>query len=126
MKNYFEEIGLWPRSHDVARAYTVGFVLSLVLTVIAYALVAEHALPQQWIIAAIVAAAALQCVVQAYCFLHLGTDRSSRERLFVLGFAALIITILVFGSLWIMFSLRDRMMLGTAQEEQYMNEQVGF
>jgi len=126
MKNYFEEIGLWPRSHGIARAYVVGFVLSLLLTFVAYGLVTEDALPQQLLIAAIVAAAALQFVVQVYCFLHLGIDRSSRQRLFVLSFAALIITILVSGSLWIMFNLNGRMMPDTAQQEQYMNDQVGF
>lgn len=126
MKNYFEEIGLWPRSNTVAQAYVVGFVLSLLLTMSAYALVVEDVLSQQLLIAAIIAAALLQFVVQVYCFLHLGGERNSRERLFVLGFAVLIVTILVSGSLWIMFSLQGRMMPDEAQMEQYMNDQGGF
>jgi cytochrome o ubiquinol oxidase operon protein cyoD len=101
MKNYFEEIGLWPRSHSIAQAYVVGFVLSLLLTMSAYAFVVEDALPQQLLVAAIIGAAVLQFIVQVYCFLHLGVERNSRERLFVLGFAVLIVTILVSGSLWI-------------------------
>ena len=125
MKNYFEEIGLWPHSHSIARAYVVGFVLSLLLTMGAYALVVENSL-YQLLIAAIIAAAALQFIVQVYCFLHLGVEKNSRERLFVLAFAVLIITILVSGSLWIMFTLNGRMMPDPAQEEQYMNDQVGF
>lgn len=126
MKNYFEEIGAWPKSHSIARAYVVGFVLSLLLTMIAYALVAEDALPYSVLVAAIVAAALMQFVVQVYCFLHLSGDKNSRDRLIALGFAALIVTILVAGSLWIMFSLNGRMMPSTAQMEQYMNDQSGF
>jgi cytochrome o ubiquinol oxidase operon protein cyoD len=126
MKNYFEEIGLWPHSNSIARSYIVGFILSLLLTMIAYVLVVEDSLSYQLLVAAIIAAAALQFVVQAYCFLHLSGEKSSRERLFALCFAAFIITILVAGSLWIMFSLNGRMMPDTAQMEQYMNDQSGF
>lgn len=125
-KNYFEEIGAWPRSHSIARAYVVGFVLSLVLTVGAYALIVANAFPLQVLIAALVVAAILQFFVQVYCFLHIGGDRNSRERLFALGFASLIIVILVSGSLWIMFSLNSRMMPDDAQMEQYMSNQGGF
>jgi cytochrome o ubiquinol oxidase operon protein cyoD len=126
MKNYFEEIGAWPRSHSMVQAYIVGFVLSLLLTMAAYVFVVQDTLPYQLLIAAIIAAAALQFIVQVYCFLHIGGDASSRERLFALGFASLLISILVIGSLWIMFSLQGRMMPDTAQMEQYMNDQGGF
>jgi cytochrome o ubiquinol oxidase subunit IV len=126
MKNYFEEIGLWPRSHSVAQAYIVGFVLSLLLTIAAYVFVVEDILPYSILIAAVIAAALLQFVVQVYCFLHIGGEASSRERLFALAFASLLIGILVIGSLWIMFSLQGRMMPDPAQMEQYMNDQGGF
>jgi cytochrome o ubiquinol oxidase operon protein cyoD len=126
MKNYFEEIGAWPRSHSVAKSYVIGFVLSLLLTVIAYQLVVEDSLPYQLLIAAVIAAAFVQFIVQIYCFLHIGSDASSRERLFALSFATLLIGILVTGSLWIMFSLQGRMMPDSAQMEQYMDDQAGF
>jgi cytochrome o ubiquinol oxidase operon protein cyoD len=125
-KNYFEEIGLWPRSHSVAQAYIVGFVLSLLLTIAAYVFVVQNILPYPILIATVIAAALLQFFVQVYCFLHIGGDASSRERLFALAFASLLICILVIGSLWIMFSLQSRMMPDTAQMEQYMNDQGGF
>lgn len=125
-KNYFEEIGAWPRSHHIARTYVVGFLLSLLLTVLAYALVIQNALSVQLLLAAIIAAALLQFVVQVYCFLHIGSDSGTRERLFALAFAGLLILILVSGSLWIMFSLNSRMMPDSAQMEQYMNAQLGF
>ncbi|HEV3245389.1 MAG TPA: cytochrome o ubiquinol oxidase subunit IV [Candidatus Paceibacterota bacterium] len=126
MKNYFEDIGALPRSHNVVAAYVVGFVLSLLLTLLAYALVVQNALPHQMLIAAIIAAALLQFIVQVYCFLHLDGQQGSRDRLIVFGFAALVVGILVSGSLWIMFSLNGRMMPDPAQMEQYMNNEGGF
>lgn len=125
-KNYFEEIGAWPRSHNIAWAYVVGFVLSILLTLIGYSATVLQVGSQQVVIGTIIAAAVVQCIVQVYCFLHVGSDRSSRDRLIVLCFAAVIITILVSGSLWIMFSLSGRMMPDAAQMEQYMNDQEGF
>jgi cytochrome o ubiquinol oxidase operon protein cyoD len=127
MKNYFEEIGAWPRgSQHIARAYVAGFVLSIVLTLTAYALVVQHALPQDALVAAIVVAAFLQFATQIVCFLHLGRGAASRERLAILAAAAFIVTILVSGSLWIMFSLQSRMTPDSAQMEQYMQDQAGF
>ena len=126
MKNYFEEIGLWPRSQRIAGAYVWGFAVSLVLTLLAYELVTQHVLSYGLLVGAIVAAALVQFAVQVYCFLHIGPDSDTRERLFALLFAALIILILVAGSLWIMFDLNGRMTMDSAQMEQYMNDQVGF
>jgi cytochrome o ubiquinol oxidase operon protein cyoD len=127
VKNYFEEIGLWPKgSKHIVYAYVAGFVLSLAFTLIAYSLAVNNSLPQQTLIIVIALFALAQFVVQVYCFLHLGREASTRDRLIVLGFAALIVTILVSGSLWIMFSLNGRMMPDTAQEEQYMSDQSGF
>ncbi|HTR18493.1 MAG TPA: cytochrome o ubiquinol oxidase subunit IV [Candidatus Paceibacterota bacterium] len=126
MKNYFEEIGAWPHSHGIARAYVAGFVLSLALTLGAYVLVAQHALPQVRLVAAIVAAALVQFIVQVVCFLHLGRGSASRKRLVIFGFAILVVGILVSGSLWIMFSLNLRMMPDASQMEQYMQSQGGF
>ena len=127
MKNYFEEIGVWPgSSHKIARAYVIGFVCSLAVTLLAYSLAAQAALPAQEIAIVVALLALVQFAVQVYCFLHLGKESGSRERLAVLGCAILIIGILVSGSLWIMFSLNGRMMPDPAQMEQYMNDQVGF
>ena len=126
MKNYFEEIGAWPRAHKIALSYIIGFLLSLALTLTAYDLVVDHALAEGWLIAAIVIAALVQFVVQIYCFLHIVGDESSKDRLVGLGFASIVVSILVSGSLWIMWSMNSRMMPGSAQMEQYMEDQGGF
>ena len=126
MKNYFEEIGAWPRSHNIARAYIIGFVFSLLLTFVAYAFATQNSLPPEDLAILVSLLALIQFLVQAYCFLHLGREAGSRDRVIALCAAVLIVTILVSGSLWIMFSLNGRMMPDTAQQEQYMNDQLGF
>jgi cytochrome o ubiquinol oxidase subunit IV len=125
--DYFEKIGAWPEgSTKILRAYVVGFVLSLVLTFIAYFIVTHPSMPHNGILVALLALACVQFGVQVVCFLHLGKETSSRERLIVLSAAILIVLILVSGSLWIMFTLNQRMGMDPAQMEQYMNDQEGI
>lgn len=125
--DYFEEMGAFPKgSKHLFWTYAAGFALSLVLTFSAYFLTTSGALEWQELATVVAILALLQFCVQAFCFLHLGREPGSRERLAVLAWAALIVTILVSGSLWIMFSLNGRMMPNTAQMENYMNEQIGF
>ncbi len=129
-KTYFEDIGAWPAStkavHRMAIPYVTGFVLSLIITFVAYYTVTQHVLSPLMLVVAIVALAAVQFIVQMVCFLHMGAQTSSRDRLIVLGFAGVIVTILVVGSLWIINNLNNRMMPSTAQMEQYMSDQTGI
>jgi len=98
-------------SHASLKAYIIGFILSVVLTVVSFALViyGRGAISTDWIYAGIAAAAVVQILVQLHYFLHL--DRSSEQSWNVQAIlmAALIIVILVGGSLWIMTSLHGRM-----------------
>jgi cytochrome o ubiquinol oxidase operon protein cyoD len=125
--NYFEQIGAWPHdSHARLRAYVTGFVLSIALTLAAYFVAVHPALPQRALFVALLVLACAQFAVQAVYFLHLGRGAASRDRLIVLSAAALIVLILVSGSLWIMFSLNQRMAPDPAQMQQYMNDQQGI
>lgn len=124
---YFEEIGAMPRGFGpLARAYAIGFVLSLALTLAAYSLAVHHALPGGGLVAALIVLACTQFIVQVVCFLHLGRETASRERLVVLGCVMVIVLILVGGSLWIMTHLNERMMADPTQMEQYMSDQEGI
>ena len=127
INRYFEEIGAWPHgSHLMLRAYMTGFALSVVLTLGAYFLVVAQMLPGAVLTAAIITLALIQFIVQIVCFLHLGSDRASRSKVIILGCIAVIVLILVAGSLWIMFDLNQRMTLDPAQMQEYMNEQPGI
>jgi cytochrome o ubiquinol oxidase operon protein cyoD len=122
---YFEDIGAWPPGTG-NKGYAIGFIASLALTFAAYACAVLHIF-EPLALALILAVLALaQAGVQLACFLHAGKGRGARERLLVLGSFALVILILVAGSVWIMFSLNARMMPDTMQMEQYMQSQQGI
>src|SRR3989344_674804 len=93
------------------RAYILGFILSIALTLVAFALVLEHVrtghvFPSHGLaVAVLVVLAVIQLFVQLMLFLRLGEERKPRWNLTALVFALLIVAILVGGTLWIMQSL---------------------
>jgi len=93
------------RAAGSTRAYVVGFGLSLAVTLAAYALTKAGRLHGWTLLYALSALAVTQLLVQLVCFLHLGRESKPRWNLTVLLFAALVVFILVFGSLWIMRDL---------------------
>jgi cytochrome o ubiquinol oxidase subunit IV len=125
-QDYFRKIGMWPSGAHIVRAYMTGFVLSIVFTLAAFALAVYHLLPYETALIVLLILACLQFAVQVLCFLHLGREAGSRDRIIVLGCAVLIVLILLSGSLWIMTNLNGRMMPSVGQMEQYMNNQDGI
>ena len=91
------------------KSYAAGFILSIVLTVIAFALVMSGALPHAAVLGGIISAAILQILVHLHYFLHLNTSSALRWNLLALIFAVLIIALFVGGTLWIMHHLQYRM-----------------
>ncbi|HEX3082177.1 MAG TPA: cytochrome o ubiquinol oxidase subunit IV [Candidatus Saccharimonadia bacterium] len=91
------------------RSYVIGFVLSIVLTLAAYALVVNHLFSLQLALSIIAGLAIVQFMVQMLFFLHLGHEAHPRWKLVVAVFMVIVVVILVFGSLWIMNNLNYRM-----------------
>lgn len=108
------------------KPYIIGFVLSIVLTLLAYWTVVGGAYQAGFTIAIIVGLATMQLFVQLFFFLHLGEEMRPRWRFVTLGFGILVVFILVFGSLWIMDNLDYNMMHSPEKTEQYMERQGGF
>lgn len=108
--------------------YVVGFVGSLVLTLCVYFVVAHHvdsghtSLSHQAIIIFILIMAAIQLVVQAVFFLHLGRERETRWNLVAFLFMIMVVGIVVVGSLWIMDNLNYNMMT-PHETEQYIEHE---
>ena len=92
------------------RSYATGFFLSVVLTVIAFALVMSGALPRSATLIGIVGAALVQILVHLHYFLHLDSSSAARWNILALLFTLLIMTLFVGGTLWIMYNLNYRMM----------------
>jgi len=90
--------------------YLTGFALAVVLTAIPFGLVWAELLTGTAMYVVIGVAAVLQVMVHLVFFLHLNFRSTPVENLFFLGFAAVLILIMVGGSLWIMIDLHHRMM----------------
>jgi cytochrome o ubiquinol oxidase subunit IV len=92
------------------KSYLTGFVLSLILTAIPFALVMSGNLSSSAILAGIFIAGIVQILVHLYYFLHLDTSSTARWNVLAMIFTALILALFVGGTLWIMSSLNYRMM----------------
>lgn len=108
------------------KPYVIGFILSVVLTLLAYWAVVGKAYEAAFVVAIVIGLAILQLFVQLFFFLHLGEEMKPRWRLVTLGFGVLVIFIVAFGSLWIMDNLNYNMMHSPEKMEQYMEKQGGF
>jgi cytochrome o ubiquinol oxidase operon protein cyoD len=91
------------------RSYLTGLALALILTAIPFALVAVNLLPKSLTLVVVAVAAVMQILVHLRYFLHLDLASTPRENLLAILFAAILIFIMVGGSLWIMLDLHHRM-----------------
>ena len=92
------------------KSYATGFVLSIVLTGIAFALVVTGALSRPLVLMGLIGAAVFQILVHLHYFLHLDTSSAARWNVLALLFTLLIMILFVGGTLWIMYNLDYRMM----------------
>ena len=97
-------------SHGSVKSYAIGFVLSVILTLIPFGLVMYPTLPKDMTVLIVVAFAVIQIVVHLYYFLHLDRSPEQRENVSAFLFTGLVIALLVGLSLWIMFSIPTSMM----------------
>ena len=87
------------------KSYTIGFGLSVILTIIAFVIVSQDLVEGSLRVAAIMLLAVIQLYVQAVFFLHLGRGSDKRWNRIVFIFMLLIVSIVVGGTLWIMSNL---------------------
>lgn len=100
--------------------YSVGFLLSLILTLAAYLFV-TGGFHSPWLLGTLAALALVQMVVQLVFFLHLGDETGPRYKLLSFIFMAGTLIIIVIGSLWIMRNMNYNMANMTpSQKNSYM------
>lgn len=87
-----------------------GFVLSLVLTLMAFALVWEQALSKTAVFAGLAVLAVMQLIAQVVFFLRINNSKEGRWNLLPFIFTIVIIAVIMCGSLWIMANLNYYMM----------------
>lgn len=112
--------------HGSLTTYTVGFTLSIFLTLISYVLVVQHVFSYVLLVGLIITLALVQFVIQMVYFLNVGKESRPRLKLFVLIFMSIIVLILVVGSLWIMNNLNYRMLVSPTATKNYLNSQDGL
>ena len=117
----------WWQNTSSVFGYVVGFVLSLALTFVAYTLVVNKVVEGITIMVLLGVLALLQVVVQLIFFLHLGREKSSRFKLVAFFSMLGVLSIVVLGSLWIMYHLDYNMMnMPPEQLQQRLDKEAGF
>jgi len=107
------------------KSYTLGFAVSVILTLAAFYLVANHRFSRDRVIAAIVGLAVIQLLVQLLFFLHLGRESKPRWKQLVFYSMLTAVFILVAGSIWIMNNLNYNMRT-PEQTTQYIIKDEGI
>lgn len=97
-------------SHGNLKTYLIGFILSVILTLVAFGPVMAGGMSHAAVFTTIFSAAILQILVHLHYFLHLDASSASRWNLLALIFTIMIIVLFVGGSLWIMWHLNYRVM----------------
>lgn len=97
--------------HGTVKGYTIGFLLSVVLTAIPFWLVMAKVLPSSGATAAVILGfAVVQIVVHMVYFLHMNTKSEGGWNMLALIFTLVIVVITLAGSLWVMHHLNVNMM----------------
>ncbi|HEY5338326.1 MAG TPA: cytochrome C oxidase subunit IV family protein [Rhizomicrobium sp.] len=92
------------------RTYVIGYLLALMLTGAAFAIVYWPTLASATTLAVVLGLALVQMAVHFRFFLHISLGKSSREDLQLILFSALIVILMVSGTLVVLLNLRARMM----------------
>lgn len=104
------------------KSYVIGFILSLVFTLIPYYLVVNHSFTGNALLATILGFGVLQMVIQITFFLHLGRGPEPDWNLFFFISTVGIILIVVGGSIMIISNLHYNM-LPTEQTKKVANDE---
>lgn len=92
-------------SESTTSSYVLGFILSIVFTIIPYQIASAHMLNGYNLLYTITAFALLQLFVQLVFFLHLSTKSKARWNLIAAGLTIFMVAFLVIGTIWIMKNL---------------------
>lgn len=97
--------------HSTLKGYTIGFVLSVILTVIPFWLVMGKVFESSSTTALVILGfAAVQIVVHMIYFLHMNTKVEGGWSMLALIFTLVLVVITLAGSLWVMYHLNHNMM----------------
>ncbi|CAB3788959.1 Cytochrome bo(3) ubiquinol oxidase subunit 4 [Paraburkholderia ultramafica] len=96
--------------HGSLKSYMIGAVLSLALTLASFGAVMTEVVPRGLGLATIVVLCVAQLVVQLVFFLHIGASRDQLANTGIFVCTALLISVIVGLSLWVMHNANENMM----------------
>lgn len=89
-------------SHGSLKSYVIGFVLSIVLTIIPLVVVLNGLMSKTGTLVLILLMAVLQFAVQLVFFMHLKEGKDAKWNMMALLLGIIILLTIVAGSIWIM------------------------
>lgn len=95
--------------HGTTKSYIIGFLLSLLFTIIPYYLVVNKSVKHSSLIATLLSFAVLQMAVQVFFFLHLGRGPKPLYNIFFFVGTVSLILVVVIGSIFIIDNLNYNM-----------------
>ena len=99
-------------AHGNVKQYTIGFIVSVLLTVVPfYMAMNTDDFSRGAIIATIAITAVAQVLVQLVYFLHMNSSSEQRWNVIAFVYTILCIAVLLIGSVWIMNYLHYNMMI---------------
>ena len=99
-------------SHGNVKQYTIGFIISVLLTIIPFYMVMNaDSFSRGAIVASIAITAVAQVSVQLVLFLHMNSSAEQRWNVIAFIYTILTIAVLLVGSVWIMNYLHSNMMI---------------
>lgn len=96
----------------IYKNYSIGYILSIIFTVIPFFIISLHNLNTFFIKSVIIFCCFFQILVHLIYFMHLDNQTDKNHwNLFTLFFSVIIIAIIFCGSIWIMFHLNENMIM---------------
>ncbi|MDB5458573.1 MAG: cyoD [Caulobacteraceae bacterium] len=107
--------------HGTRKEYALGFGLSVALTALSFWLVMAHVISSPVAAAfAVMGLGFVQVVVHMAYFLHMNSRSEGGWNLLALLFTALLVLIVLSGSVWVMYHLNTNMMPASPHEMMEM------
>ncbi len=97
-------------SHGSVKSYTIGFIISIILTVIPFWMVMQGGMSPVMVVLTILGTGVLQVLVQLVFFLHMNGSSEQRWNVLAFLFAVKVMFIVVAGTVWVMVNMRYFMM----------------
>ena len=97
--------------HGSVKDYVTGFVLSVILTALPFAIVMQGGLGSPlWTALAVLAFAVVQILVHMVYFLHMSAKSEEGWTLLSTLFTVIVVGIMLSGSIWVMYHMNANMM----------------